>query len=270
MKNTVITVGIFLFTITTMWAQGPSAMKYQAVVRDASGTIIANQSVSFEIGIVAGAIDGTLTYTESHSAVTNEYGLVNLNIGEGLNPSVDFSTIDWGAEDYFIRVGLDDSGGSNYTTLGTSQLLSVPYALHAQSGGTMSNYWVSSGLNTAGRDASEQWTKHDDHVTFEKEHDNTKIEVTLNSRFRGGTFDTDTRGVRFAIRIDDEETTIGNQGVIRASNFTEFLSIFSVFKGLGKGTHTVSIWLRSIGGPSANISVDPGGWGGRMIVKETW
>ena len=117
-------------------AQSPHAFNYQAILRDNSGALIANQSVSLQISIIKDSITGANSYTETHQLFTNDYGLVNLKIGKGTVISGDFSLVNWGGSDHFIQISLDATGGSNYTIMGTTQLLSVPYALYAESSGT--------------------------------------------------------------------------------------------------------------------------------------
>ncbi|GAG86581.1 unnamed protein product, partial [marine sediment metagenome] len=122
---------IILLLSTTVFAQAPQSFKYQAVVRDVSGEIIADQQVSFQISILQSSASGTAVYTETHGDSTNQFGLVTLEIGTGTTTD-DFSGIDWSNDAYFIQIEMDASGGTSYTLMGTSQLLSVPYALHAK------------------------------------------------------------------------------------------------------------------------------------------
>ncbi|MCB0547678.1 MAG: DUF1566 domain-containing protein [Phaeodactylibacter sp.] len=121
---------LLLPVITT--AQTPQSFKYQTVIRDASGQILAEQQVSLRISIVAGDVAGEVEYTESHSVTSTSLGLVALNIGEGTVETGDWTTIAWGSAEHFVRIELDAGGGTDYQLMGTSQLLSVPYALHAQ------------------------------------------------------------------------------------------------------------------------------------------
>ncbi|MEY3237372.1 MAG: hypothetical protein RI883_1473 [Bacteroidota bacterium] len=113
------------------FGQAPEAFKYQAVVRDAANTILNNQAVGMQIEILQGGIGGSVVYTESFAPTTNSYGLVNLEIGTGTT-SDDFTVIDWANDTYFMRTSIDVTGGSSYAVMGTSQLVSVPYALHAK------------------------------------------------------------------------------------------------------------------------------------------
>jgi hypothetical protein len=123
-------ISVLAILAMAVFAQSPQAFKYQAVVRDASGTLLENQDVSFEISILQTSESGTVVYTETHSAATNQFGLVNLEIGNGTTAD-DFSSIDWGSDDYFISISLDPDNGTDFEHMGTVQLLSVPYALFA-------------------------------------------------------------------------------------------------------------------------------------------
>lgn len=137
------------FSITTYaMAQVPTAFKYQAVARDAAGVLIINTEVAFQISLLQGGPLGTIVYTEKHDTTSNDYGLVNLEIGNGIAVIGDFSTIDWSLGDYFLQIEMDKTGGTNYTLMGTSQLLSVPYARYAESSGNNDDGdWTKSGDN---------------------------------------------------------------------------------------------------------------------------
>lgn len=113
-------------------AQAPQAVNYQAVVRDAQGMVIPNQAVAFQLSVLETNSSGPAVYVETHNLTTNAFGLANLQLGTGSLVSGNFSTINWGAGSHFLKVELDETGGSNYALMGTSQLISVPYALHAQ------------------------------------------------------------------------------------------------------------------------------------------
>ena len=116
------------------FGQAPEGFNYQAVVRDAGNTILDNQSVGMRMTIQQGSIGGTVVYSETFAQTTNAYGLVNLQIGSGTSTD-DFSAIDWSAGPYFMETAVDLTGGTNYTVMGTSQLMSVPYALYAKTSG---------------------------------------------------------------------------------------------------------------------------------------
>lgn len=128
-------IGSALFALllfTQVFAQAPEAFKYQAVVRDANYAPLVNQYVNIRISILQDSWTGPVIYQEVHSPTTSSLGLVSLNIGEGTVWSGTFKDIDWGGYEHFLQVEVDPAGGSNYYVLGTSQLLSVPYALFAK------------------------------------------------------------------------------------------------------------------------------------------
>ncbi len=121
-----------LLFVTGIFAQAPQAFKYQAVARDASGNILANKMVSFRISILPGNITSGAVYSETHTKSTNSFGLIDFEVGNGNNPIGSFKAISWSTDIYFIKIEMDPLGGTAFQTMGTSQLLSVPYAIHAK------------------------------------------------------------------------------------------------------------------------------------------
>ena len=136
MKKIISTLFVCIITISVIYAQAPSIFKYQAVVRDNSGAIIASQLVKFRISLLKGSPSGTTSYMEQHTTATNQFGIANLEIGNGSSQVGAIDTIQWGKADYFIKIELDPTGSSGYQFMGTSQLFSVPYALYAGSTGS--------------------------------------------------------------------------------------------------------------------------------------
>ncbi len=130
-KNLFFLFLIFITGITT-FAQTPQSFKYQAVIRDVNGAVLQNQSVGLQISILQGSNAGPSVYSETWTKTTNEFGLISLNIGEGAT-SDNLSAVSWKADNYWVKVELDETGGTNYTEMGTSKLLSVPYALYSKS-----------------------------------------------------------------------------------------------------------------------------------------
>ena len=134
-----------LFTAVLMtasvFAQAPQSMSYQAVIRNAAGTLVTTQ-VGMRISILQTTSTGTAVYVETQTPTPNANGLVSLSIGTGTVVSGIFSTIDWSAGPYFIETETDPAGATAYSITGTSQLLSVPYALYAAKSGdaTSSNF----------------------------------------------------------------------------------------------------------------------------------
>jgi len=131
----IFTIAAALLMTASVWAQAPEKMSYQAVVRDASNSLITTQVVGMQISILQGGATGTPVYVETQTQTTNANGLVSLEIGTGTLVSGDFTTIDWANGPYFIKTETDPTGGTTYTITGTSQLMSVPYALYAKESG---------------------------------------------------------------------------------------------------------------------------------------
>ena len=113
------------------FSQAPNSFKYQSMIRKADGTVLANQTISVKISILKGSTSGEETYSEVHSITSNVFGIININIGEGSNINGLISSIDWSSESYFVKIEMDETGGTNYSLTSVSQLLSVPYALNA-------------------------------------------------------------------------------------------------------------------------------------------
>jgi trimeric autotransporter adhesin len=145
-----------IFTIAAtvtyaLYAQAPQGINYQTVVRDASGNVMPTTNVGVRINIRQGSPTGTIVYSEAFSPTTTSIGLVNLVIGQGAVLSGTFSSINWSTGIYYVEVGLDPAGGTSYTVMGTQQLMSVPYALYAQTSGTGgSSYTSGTGINISG------------------------------------------------------------------------------------------------------------------------
>ena len=118
----------------TVCAQSPQKMSYQCVVRNSAGALVPNQAVGMKISILKGTSTGTVVFSETYSPnpQTNANGLVTVEIGSGTASVGTFAGIDWSAGPYFLKTETDPAGGTSYTITGTSQLLSVPYALYAK------------------------------------------------------------------------------------------------------------------------------------------
>lgn len=132
MKKSILFFAFYLMISALLYAQAPAKFNYQAAVRNASGTILANQSVNFRLSIKAGSASGTTIYSETNLVVSNAAGLVNINVGSGTPVWGSMSNIDWTANLYFLSIEMDITGGTNFQLMGTQQLVSVPYALDAK------------------------------------------------------------------------------------------------------------------------------------------
>lgn len=135
MKNLLFTA-VIVMSVIAVRAQSPESFNYQAVVRNNAGVPVSNQSVNIRMRILQGSASGTSVYSETHSVTTTAQGLINLQIGNGTGTD-DFGSINWSAGPYWLECAADITGGSNFIVIGTSQILSVPYALHSRSAQTV-------------------------------------------------------------------------------------------------------------------------------------
>ena len=120
-----------MISFTAMYAQAPQLLSYQAVIRNAAGTLLNGQSLGMRISILQGSNSGTAVYVETQNPTSNSNGLVSLSVGSGTIVTGTMAGIDWSAGPYFIKTETDPTGGTSYTITGVSQLQSVPYALYA-------------------------------------------------------------------------------------------------------------------------------------------
>ena len=120
----------FLF-VMILFAQSPEKLSYQAVIRDSKSQLICGQQIGMQISILKDSASGSSVYTETQTPVSNANGLVTIQIGTG-KTSDKFSAIEWENNSYFLKTEVDPAGGTNYSITGSTQLLSVPYALYSK------------------------------------------------------------------------------------------------------------------------------------------
>ncbi len=128
----IITICAAILMTACVFAQAPNKMSYQAVIRNSSNALITNQAVGMRISILQTSSSGTAVYVETQTPITNANGLASIEIGGGTLVSGNFATINWANGPYFIKTETDPSGGTSYSIAGTSQFLSVPYALYSK------------------------------------------------------------------------------------------------------------------------------------------
>ena len=125
----------FLLCAIALFAQAPEKFTYQAVVRNASNSLVANAPVGVRVSILQGSASGNAVYMELHTATTNANGLLTLEIGGGTAQQGTFADIDWANGSFFLKTEIDPNGGANYSITNTQQMLSVPYALYSKEAG---------------------------------------------------------------------------------------------------------------------------------------
>ncbi|WP_261510651.1 beta strand repeat-containing protein [Chryseobacterium paludis] len=134
MKKILFMLGLMLGCLSA-YAQVPEKMSYQAVMRNLSGQLLINQSIAIRVSVLQGSAAGPVVYSERLTGNTNANGLISLEIGSGTVLTGTFATINWSTGNYYLKTETDPLGGTSYTITGTSQLLSVPYAMYAKSAG---------------------------------------------------------------------------------------------------------------------------------------
>ncbi|MCC7303653.1 MAG: collagen-like protein [Bacteroidia bacterium] len=132
----IFTFSILFCSLHLCFSQAPSLIPYQGIARDASGNEISG-TITVDFAVHQGSPTGTVVFSERHTAVTNQFGLFSVSIGDPSAPDLtgSFTTINWSAGPYYLEVLLDASGGTNTLSIGTTQMMSVPYALYAQTAG---------------------------------------------------------------------------------------------------------------------------------------
>jgi hypothetical protein len=133
-----LTIFISIISLTLI-AQVPQGVGYQGVATDANGIELVNQSISIRASVLSGSATGTIEWEETHATTTDTFGLFTLTIGQGTNTTngtqTSFADISWGTNTHFLKIEMDVTGGTNYSFMGTNQMMSVPYALYAESAG---------------------------------------------------------------------------------------------------------------------------------------
>ena len=146
MKQIILLLSILL-TGYSSFAQSPELMSYQAVIRNSTGQLISEQPVGMRIKILSKTNVGTVVYSETHTVTTNKNGLATIKIGAGTVISGSISSIDWSDGPYFLQTETDPAGGTAYSIIFVSQMLSVPYALHAKTAESITGTGVLPVLN---------------------------------------------------------------------------------------------------------------------------
>jgi len=151
--RSILTLSFVLFACS-LFAQAPQGIKYQAVARDNSGSLYVNRQIAVRFTVVDSVAAGETLYVERQVLNTNDYGLFTASLGQGVVQQGVFATINWGINSKYLKVEFDPSGGTNYFDMGTTQLLSVPYALYSEKSGTAGNSTDSQTLSISGNTLS--------------------------------------------------------------------------------------------------------------------
>ncbi|MFT3908547.1 MAG: hypothetical protein QM737_03930 [Ferruginibacter sp.] len=131
MKKNIFLIVLILTCSRLVFAQAPQGLNYQAVAYNGSGVPVTNQLLGVRLSILDGSATGTLVYQETQAPTTDNTGLFSIVIGNGTVVSGTFNTINWGNGSKWLKTEIDIAGGTSYVVMGTTQFMSVPYALYA-------------------------------------------------------------------------------------------------------------------------------------------
>lgn len=144
----IILVFMWLFAAGALLGQTPQSFNYQASLNDADGNLLVEQSIGVKMSILIGSAIGDPVYEETHTTETNAAGVFAVRVGSGDPLTGTFEDINWGANAFYLKVEVDPNGESNYVHMGTTQMVSVPYALYAEeSASSPESKWQLSGQN---------------------------------------------------------------------------------------------------------------------------
>ncbi len=269
----VISSLIFILLSVVCVAQAPQSFSYQAVARDNAGNIIANQNISIRFSIRDVTSAGTIVYQETQNTTSNSLGLCNLSVGQGTVVSGVFSNIDWGNGAKFLEVEIDPTGGSSYTAMGVTQMLSVPYALYAANAGGATGNALQGSVFEA--DGTGYLTIGSGSGFVLIPGLSSTIDLAdssiLNVHTIGGF--TNSGGINAYVVVDIaiyvDGVNAGTPGYQRIANMngptlTGVPTHWSIIKSfvVGPGTHTVEVkasWVQASGGAiTAGVSSPPG------------
>ncbi|MDX9905018.1 MAG: hypothetical protein RBS55_00375 [Bacteroidales bacterium] len=252
----IVLIMIFILSVSsllnTINAQVPQKMSYQAVVRDENGGLIKSNMVGVRVQIIQGSELGGSVFVEFHQALTNANGLVTLKIGDGTVVYGEFSEIDWSDGPYFIKTETDPTGGTNYTIAGTSELMSVPYALFAGSSMPEGSIIMYSG----------EWN-----------FDNTGLGTGTLSGWalcngKNGTPDLTDRFVMGTNTSSQLKTTGGSNSYSLAIGQLPLHNHY--FSTMNAGEHSHTLTINSAGNHGHNITIDAGGTHSHTNYQNGW
>lgn len=182
-------LGLFvLASIRLLLAQAPNLMSYQAVIWDGSGNLVSEKIVSIKISILQGTVTGPAVFSETHRIQSNVNGLVNLLIGGGTSATGKISDINWGGGSFFLKTETDPTGGTNFSIIGTTQLVSVPYAFHSNTSNNLvtPTPGLPGQLLTADKDGKPIWVS-----TYPTINTTNSSNITSNTAASGGNVTSD-------------------------------------------------------------------------------
>jgi uncharacterized protein (TIGR02145 family) len=246
---TVISIVMFF----QLKAQSPNQIQYQAVIRNATGQVLAGQAVGMRVSIIKGSATGTAVYVETHRDTTTNSGLVTLEIGLGTVVTGSFAAINWGQGPYFIKTESDISGGTNYQLAGTTQLMSVPYSMYSND--------VASSLTSSGDTLVIGKRKY--YIPGIKDVTTAQTAFVCGSpitfTYRGSTVTYGTVEKNYGGTVGKKCWLDRNLGAIRvATSVTDYQAYGDLFQwGRGDDGHQVMNWTNASTGTGTTVVTGP-------------
>ena len=223
--STLITLilSVILLSIPPQKAEAQDAVKkafnYQAAARDALGATLSEKPINLRITILKGGADGETVYSEVHQTTTNLFGLFNIQVGRGIAYSGQFESILWGESSHWLQVEMDTKGSGDYIFTATSEILSVPYAIHAQSAERLVGGMPEAGTkwhDGSGQPFAETGIDGDYYMDIASGEIYKKSNGLWNYLGKLMTDETDVDGVR---ADPNDWTNTGNSGTSSSTNF---------------------------------------------------
>jgi hypothetical protein len=215
-RTTAITVFVLLFSLVAV-AQAPQRMSYQAVIRNAEGTLLTSSAIGVKVSLLQGSETGTAVYEETFTGSTNENGLLTLELGGGTPVSGSFAAINWSSGIYYVKTETDPTGGTNYSITAVGQLLSVPYAFYASNSSVQGKTSIILTGDVTDAEAAAQLTRELGYNT-----ENIIIDGT-----------TQLTTVDFSAATNLVSISVSNNEVLTSVNFSHLAKVFRSIEFVG-------------------------------------